>query len=64
MESGASGFFFTNDAHKKNVDPTTPHIQVGTASVQLMTSAGTCEIFLPQLSSDFFTIVHFMTGFQ
>ena len=36
VDLGASAYFFNNDAHKKNVDPTSPHIRVGTAYGQPM----------------------------
>ena len=61
---GASGYFFTKDAPKKNADPTAPHIRVGTSSGQPMTSACTCDIVIPQLPSDFPTTGHVMPGFQ
>ena len=41
-----------------------PHIRLCTASRQPMTSTGTCEVVLPQLSSDFPTTCHVMLDFQ
>ena len=46
------------------MDPTAPHIRVGAASGQPMTSTGTCELVLPQLPSNFPTTVHIMPVFQ
>ena len=62
--SGAIGYFFTKEAPKKNVDPTAPHIRVGTESVQPMMSAGTFDIVIPQLPSDVPTAGHVIPGFQ
>ena len=61
---GASGYLFTKYAPKKNVDPTAPHIQVGTSSGQPMVSAGTFDFVIPQIHSDFPTTGHFMPGLQ
>ena len=46
------------------MDPTAPHFQVGTASVQPMTSAGTCDLVIPQEPYSFPTTDYVMTGFQ
>ena len=64
VELGASGYFLTKDAPKKNMDPTESHIQVGTASGQPMTSAGTFDLVIPQLPSDLPITGHVMPGFQ
>ena len=49
---------------KKNVDPTAPHIRVGTDSGQHTTSESTCDIVIPQITSEFNTTGHVMPGFQ
>ena len=64
VDSGASGYFFTNDAPKNNVDPTSPLIRVGTASGQPMTSTSTYDLDISQIPSEFPTTGHGMTGFQ
>ena len=64
MDLGASGYFLTKDAPKKNADITAPQIQLVTAYGQPMTYAGTCELFLLQLPSDFPTTGHVVQGFQ
>ena len=46
------------------MDPTAPHIRVGAASGQPMTSTGTCELVLPQIPSDFPNAGHGMPGSQ
>ena len=62
--SVASGYFFTNSLHKQNVDPTAPHIRVGTASGQPMNFASTCDLLIPQIPDNFPTIGHVMPGFK
>ena len=47
VDSGASGYLFTKDVPKKNVDTKAPHIRVGTASGQLMISVSTCDLLIP-----------------
>ena len=64
MDLGTSGYFFTKDASKKNMDPTSPLIWVGTASGQPMTTSGICELVLHPLPSYFSTTGHAMPGFQ
>ena len=64
VDSGASGYFFSNDAHKKNVDTISPRIWVGTASGQPMTSSGSCDFIIHELPSDFPTTGHFVPGSQ
>ena len=41
-----------------------PHIQVGTASGHSMTSAGTYDLVILQLPSNFPTTAHVVSGFQ
>ena len=62
--SGASGYLFTKDVPKKNADPTSPHIRLGTASGQPMMSTSTCYLSISQLPSEFTTTGHVMPGFQ
>ena len=62
--SGAGGYFYTNNAPTQNVDPTSPQIQVGTASGQPKTSDSACDIYIPRLPSAFPTTGHFIPGFQ
>ena len=64
VDSGSSGYFFTKDVPKTNLDPTAPHIQVGTASGQPMTSVGTCDIVIPQIPSDLPNTGYVMPVFQ
>ena len=49
---------------KKNVGPTVPHILVGTASGQSMTSVSTCDLVIPQLPSNVPSTRHIIPGFQ
>ena len=64
VDSGSSGYFFTKDAPKNNVDPTAPLIQVSTTSEQPMTSASSCDLSILKLPSYFPTNGHVMPGFQ
>ena len=49
---------------KQNVDPTAPHIRVGTSSGQPMTSSSTCYILIPELPSAFPITGHVMPCFH
>ena len=64
VDSGASVYFFTKYAPKKNMEPMVPHIQVRIASGRTMKSAGTCYLVIHKTPSDFPTTSHVMPGFQ
>ena len=64
LDSGASGIYLTPEAPKKQVNWSTPNIQVGTASVQPQTSSASYKLDLLGLPKDLPTSGHVIPGFR
>ena len=64
VSSGSTDIYFSTDAPIVNIDLSAPKVKVGTAMGQTQQSAGTVNLALPHIPSEFPTKGNLMTGFS